>query len=147
MELPGSGEAKVWAELLSTSSSDTKTLLTYGPANGWLDGKPAMVSRAIGGGYLSYLGTLPDPKLLRTFLTLAAPEAPKLVYPGQDAIEVCNRDGASGPVSIYINHGPELVSVPLQHAMRNLLSSNAAPVSEVTLSPQGVAVLVPEPAK
>jgi len=141
------GTADTWAEQLSVTSPATGINLVYADPGGWLDGKPAMVSRAIGGGYLSYLGTLPDPKLLRTFLTLAAPEAPKLVYPGQDAIEVCNRDGASGPVSIYINHGPELVSVPLQHAMRNLLSSNAAPVSEVTLSPQGVAVLVPEPAK
>jgi beta-galactosidase len=141
------GKADTWAEQLSVSSPATEINLIYSDPGGWLDGKPAFVSRSIGEGLIAYLGTLPDPRTLHTFLMLISPEVPKLVFPGQDAIEQCTRYRLSGSVSIYINHGSKAVSIPLQHPMRNLLSSSTAPVSEVTLSPQGVAVLVPEPAQ
>ncbi len=138
------GTADTWAEQLSIDSPAMEINAIYDDPGGWLDGKPAFVSRAIGKGLIAYLGTLPDPKLLHTFLMLSSPQVPKLVFPGQDAIEQCTRYGPSGSVSIYINHGSEAVSIPLQRPMRNLLSSNATPVSEITLPPQGVAVLVPE---
>jgi beta-galactosidase len=145
---PGTlGTADTWAEQLSVNSPATEIDLIYRDAGGWLDGKPAMVSRAIGGGYLTYLGTLPDAKVLRTLLRLVSPDVPKFSFPGQDSIEECTRYGASGPVSIYINHGSETVSIPLQSPMQNLLSPTARPISEVTLPAQGVAVLVPERAR
>jgi beta-galactosidase len=143
---PGTlGTADTWAEQLSVSSPATEINMIYGDPGGWLDGKPAMVSRAIGGGHLTYLGTLPDTKLLRTFLRLVSPEVPKLSFPGQDEVEECTRSGVSGSVSIYINHGVKAVSIPLQHPMRDLLSPIKLPVSEIALPPQGVAVLIPEP--
>jgi beta-galactosidase len=142
------GAADTWAEMLSTDSPATEINTIYGDPNGWLDGKPAVVSRKIGDGYIAYLGTLPDAKFLETLLRLASPYASmKSSSPDQAAVEQCTRAGPSGPVSIYINHSPKAASIPLQRPMRNLLSSYAAPVSEITLPPQGVAVLVPEPAQ
>ena len=45
-------KASIWAELLSTSSPDTKVLLRYGKSNGWLDGQPAVITRASAAGRL-----------------------------------------------------------------------------------------------
>lgn len=142
---PGAmGKADIWAEQLAVNSPATEINIVYSDPGGWLDGKPAFVSRTAGRGVIAYLGTLPDPKLLDTVLMMLSPEAPKLIFQGQEAIEQCTRYGMSGPVSIYINHGTESVLVPLERPMRNLLSSSTAPVSTVTLAPQGVAVLVQE---
>ncbi len=143
---PGTlGAADTWAEFLSVNSPSTEIKMVYVDPGGWLDGKPAVVSRAIGSGHLMYLGTLPDAKSLRTLLQMNSPETAKYSLP--NAIERCTRYGAHGAVSIYINHGSEPATVSLPQPMRNLLSSTSSPISTVTLSPQGIAVLVPEKAQ
>ena len=89
---PGAmGRADTWAEQLSVTSPATEISAVYSDPGGWLDGKPAFVSRPIGKGWIDYLGTLPDAKALHTFLMLASPEVPKLVFQGQDEIEECTR--------------------------------------------------------
>ncbi len=53
----GSGPTKIWAELLSTSSPDTKVLMRYGKSPlGWLDDQPAAITRKIGSGSITYIG-------------------------------------------------------------------------------------------
>ena len=56
----GDNTSKLWAELLSTSSPDTKVLETYGKSNGWLDGKPAIITRKVGRGSITYVGAWMD---------------------------------------------------------------------------------------
>jgi beta-galactosidase len=146
---PGTvGTADTWAEQLATDSPATEINTVYSDPQGWLDGKPAVVSRKIGEGNIGYLGTLPDARFLRSFLLLASPYVSmKATFSDRAGVELCTRFGPSGAVAIYINHGAETASISLQHPMRNLLSPSAVPSSELTLPPQGVAVLVPESAQ
>jgi beta-galactosidase len=142
----GLGTADTWAEQLAVNSPATRIDEVYSDPGGWLDGKPALVSRSAGKGTLAYLGTLPDAKLLQSLLLHSSPYADmKTLLPA--AVEMCTRSGPSGSVVIYINHGSDTVSIPLEQPMQNLLSSNSAPVSELQLASQGVAVLVPEAAR
>ena len=53
-----SNTSKLWAELLSTKAPDTQVLETYGKSNGWLDGKPAIITRKVGKGSITYVGVL-----------------------------------------------------------------------------------------
>ena len=146
---PGAvGAADTWAEMLSPDSPATEINAIYSDPGGWLDGKPAVVSHKVGNGYITYIGTLPDAKFLDLLLWMSSPYAStRSGNADQAVVEQCTRVGPSGPVAIYINHGARTVSIPLQRPMRNLLSPSAAPVSELTLPSQGVAVLVPEPAQ
>jgi beta-galactosidase len=147
-KLESVGTADIWAELLSIDSPATAVSAAYSDPNGWLDGKPAVVSRKVGDGNITYIGTLPDAKFLSRVLWMSSPYASmKFDNPDQGAVEQCTRVGPSGPISIYINHGSKAVSIPLQHPMRNLLSPSAKPVSEINLPSQGVAVLVSEAAQ
>ena len=63
-----SGTATIWAEQLTTTSPDTKVLLRYGKSNGWLDNQPAVITRTVGTGSITYIGALLDAKLLATTL-------------------------------------------------------------------------------
>ena len=46
----GSGSGKIWAEQLSVRDPQAHVLMRYGKSNGWLDGQPAAITRAIGNG-------------------------------------------------------------------------------------------------
>jgi len=46
----------MWAEQLSVSSPETRTLMRYGKCNGWLDGQSAAVTRSVGKGRITYIG-------------------------------------------------------------------------------------------
>jgi len=52
----GAGNGKVWAELLSAKAADVEVLERYGKSNGWLDGQPAAITRAVGKGRITYIG-------------------------------------------------------------------------------------------
>src|SRR3546814_15477439 len=51
------GKASIWAEAIEPVARDVRTLATYKDAGGWLDGKPAIVTRKVGGGSTTYVGT------------------------------------------------------------------------------------------
>ncbi len=61
----GSGTASLWAEQLSTNATRVDVLLRYGKSNGWLDDQPAMITRRVGHGSITYLGAVLDPDLMR----------------------------------------------------------------------------------
>src|SRR3546814_528413 len=42
------GKASIWAEAIEPVARDVRTLATYKDAGGWLDGKPAIVTRKVG---------------------------------------------------------------------------------------------------
>jgi beta-galactosidase len=151
VKLAGTGAAaSIWAELLSTSAPDTTIDLRYGAGNGWLEGKPAMISRTVGEGSITYLGTLPDEAALRELLKTAATSAHATVAePALPAgVELCvrARDPQSSRVFIVINHNEIAKPVTLAGHFKSLLPDidpipDHTPATQFSLPPQGVAVL------
>jgi beta-galactosidase len=138
----GAGSASLWAEQLSTRADDTQVLLRYGKSNGWLDDQPAIVTRPVGKGRITYIGAVLDAAMMQSivhrFVSEAGltPEFPALP-PGA---EVCRRVAKDRAVFILINQGASAAEIQLPHAMLDLLHSNAQ-VDRVTLELEGVAVL------
>lgn len=139
----GSGTAALWAEQLSTSAPEVDVLLRYGRSNGWLDNQPAMITRHVGKGSITYLGAVLDPDLMRKIVASAVTGAQiPAEFPAVPAgVEVCRRVAANSTVFVLINHGPAAVHVGLPSTMRAVLDDNR-PVAGVDLDSQGVAVLV-----
>ena len=140
----GDGTADIWAEQLSATAPDTKTVLRYGKINDWLNNQPAMITRAVGKGSVTYLGTIPDPTLLQSLLQTAAPEAniKRVFGPIPADVEVCRRISATHTVYILINHGKTMQNVMLPKSMRELLTNKA--LTTIDLPAQGIAVLSAE---
>jgi beta-galactosidase len=132
----GSGKATIWAEALSASGAEV--LMRYGPENGWLDGQPAVLTRAAGKGRIAYLGALLDGTLMRSAMesmTKSAGLRPAF-GPLPEDVEVCRRAGASGEVFVLINHGNQTRTIGLPRPMRDLLSAGQVR-SSVTLPTAG----------
>ena len=53
----------------------TEVLLRYGQANGWLDGKPAVISRKVGKGRITYVGALVDDAVMKGLIDGALNDA------------------------------------------------------------------------
>jgi beta-galactosidase len=136
----GSGKASIWAELLSTSAPDTQVLLRYGKANGWLDGKPAVISRKVGKGRITYVGALVDDAVMKGLMDTALGDAGVVRDFGVPAdVELMTREGNGKRIVILVNHGREAREVALPSAMTDILGSGK--VRKVSLAPEGVAVL------
>jgi beta-galactosidase len=143
----GSGTANIWAEQLSVQSPDTKVLLTYGKSNGWLDDQPAVITRQVGKGSITYVGARLNSTLMDhlTARLLQKADVQPIVPNAPDGVEVCRRSGhdpsgADKSVLILINHNtaPERVSLP--SPMHDLIGDQGS-LSSVDLPPYGVAVL------
>jgi beta-galactosidase len=156
LQLRADSTADIWAEALAPSSH-AKVDLVYIDPGRWLDHQPAMVTRSIGRGSISYLGTLPDADALDRILLHAAGDASIAPpsAPPTDGLELCRRVSNDGhrSVVIVINHTDKQGSLMLPARYRNLFQTrpDGSPVgtvstagTTVTLPPQGVAVLVPE---
>jgi beta-galactosidase len=144
----GSGTANIWAEQLSVQSPDTKVVERYGKSNGWLDGQPAVITRQVGKGRITYVGAWLDAALLNDLTTGLLEEAGvHPILPGvPKGVEVCRRagPGSSGQnksVLILINHNAAASSVSLPSPMHDLIGSQGTAVSTVDLPAYGVAVL------
>jgi beta-galactosidase len=138
---PGTGSASTWAEQLSATAPDTQVLLRYGKSNGWLDDQPAMITRRVGQGRITYLGAILDPDLMRRialWATAGAQIQPEF-GPVPANVEVCRRISNSQTVFILINHGGAAAQIPLPSPMRDVLHGGSA--NTIELDPQGVAVL------
>ncbi|HMJ21745.1 MAG TPA: Beta-galactosidase C-terminal domain, partial [Terriglobales bacterium] len=137
----GSGEAKLWAELLSAKDGDTEVLERYGHSNGWLDGKPAAITRKVGSGSISYLGAWLDDSAMASaaqWMTEMSGVKPAL---GKvpDGVEVYPRYGPHGAVYILVNLSKTEQTVGLPWAMNDVLEGGSK--SSITLPPYGVALL------
>jgi beta-galactosidase len=139
----GAGKATIWGEALSADGAEV--LMRYGAGNDWLDGQPAVLSRAVGKGRITYIGALLDRTVMRTAIekmTEAAGLHPALgAVP--ETVEVCRRTGAGGDVFILINHARQPATVTLPRPMRNVLADSPAG-AVVTLPRYGVAILRPQ---
>ena len=136
----GSGTADIWAEWLQPQSPDTRVLLRYGKANGWLDGKPAAIERYVGKGSITYVGALIDKTLMQALIDKALGEAEvKRDFAVPADVELMTREGNGRRIVILINHSRAARRVALPHAMTNILDGGR--VSVVDLPAEGVAVL------
>lgn len=136
----GDGTASIWAEQLTPTASDTKTVLTYGKANGWLHGKAAAITRKVGKGSITYVGALVDDHVMDQLMGGAIRDAGvtrDFAVPAD--VELMTRQGQGRSIVILINHGTEDRTVELPEAMADVLAGGQ--VKSVTLPAQGVAVL------
>ncbi|OAX63327.1 beta-galactosidase [Xanthomonas translucens] len=138
----GEGSAKIWAEQLQARAAQTEVPLRYGQANGWLDGAPAVLTRRVGKGRISYVGAWLDDatldRLTGDWLRDAQVRVPLADVP-QD-VEVGVRSDGRRRVLVLINHGSDTQQVRLPAPMRSLLGAGAAS-DVVQLAPEDVAVL------
>jgi beta-galactosidase len=137
----GAGKATIWAEALSTSASDTTTLLRYGKSNGWLDNQPAVITRPVGQGRITYIGAWLDQSLTATlfknFLVQAKVPPPFIATP--EAVELAERSGPSGSYFFLLNHSDTQHQVTLPSSMLDILHDQS--ITTVTLPPHGVSLL------
>jgi beta-galactosidase len=139
----GSGTANIWAEQLQVQSPDTKVLMRYGKSNGWLDDQPAVITRPVGKGSITYVGAWLDGGTLDRLTARLLDEAGvKAIIPNvPESVEVCRRSGHGKSVLILINHNTREEDVTLPSPMRDLIGRQGAAVASVHLPGYGVAVL------
>ncbi len=136
----GGGTASIWAEQLSVSAKDAEVLLTYGKANGWLDGKPAAITRKVGKGRITYVGALVDDAVMARLIDGAMTGAGVVRdFDLPEDVELMTREGKGRRIVILINHRSEARTVTLPAAMRDVLGGSS--VRSVVLQAEGVAVL------
>jgi beta-galactosidase len=137
------GHGSVWAELLAPTDNATAAVAQYKPSPGsagWLDGQPAILTRQVGKGRITYVGFWPDAATLSALTAAWIKDAgvPSLVPNVPEGVEVCQRAG-EGRVLVLINHTTEPKQVTLPGAMTDVLKGGET--SSVDLEKYGVAVL------
>jgi beta-galactosidase len=142
----GAGQASIWAEALSVRSPATRVLMRYGKSNGWLDGKPAIITRDVGKGSITYVGAWLDPALMQNVLDdfLRKAHVTPLIPGVSQNVEVCERTGAGKRVWILINHGDHAQSLRLPSPATPVLAragAGAARTSTVALAPHSIHLL------
>ena len=111
------------------------------------DGQPAMISRSVGKGRISYLGTVLDLDLMKRVIDRAVDGAQlKPEFGALPAgVEVCRRIDGKRTVFVVINHNlaeqdPSPLPIALSAPMQDVLHDDQT-ITSVDLAPQGVAVL------
>jgi beta-galactosidase len=101
------GKASIWAEALTPVARDVRTLATYRDAGGWLDGKPAIVTRSVGRGSITYVGAWLDPATMAKLAAnlLADAKVAPIVTGADPDLEIAERAGPGKRLLIVINHG------------------------------------------
>lgn len=138
----GEGTATIWAEQMKATAPDTIVLMKYGAANGWLDGQPAVLTRKLGKGRITYIGAILDDKTMSAAADWMVGQSGVTPAFGTvpDGIAVSRREGAGKQVFILINFKREAQRVELPRRMDVVLGS-AANGNEVELPAYGVEVL------
>jgi beta-galactosidase len=137
----GSGENHMWAEQLSVSSPETRTLMRYGKCNGWLDGQPAAVTRSVGQGSITYIGAGLDGATMKAAAKWMMREAGLIPIMSDlpEDVDLAIRSGNGKRVLIFTNYGVSPRTIALPSPMEDALMGGT--VSSVTLPQYGVAVL------
>ena len=138
------GKGDVWAELLQPMNDATAVIAKYKPSAGsagWLDDQPAILTRQVGKGRITYVGFWPDAATLSALTAGWVKDAgvPPLQPHVPEAVEVCERAGEGRRVLVLINHSTETKQISLPAGMTDLLKGGS--VSSVDLDKYGVAVL------
>jgi beta-galactosidase len=137
----GSSQGKLWAELLSASAADTEALASYGPSNGWLDGKPAAITHKVGKGRVTYIGAWLDDAGMaaaaKWMIDVSGVKPALGAVP--DGVEINPRYGPKGAVYILVNLSKSQQTVTLPSRMTDVLEGGSK--NSVSLPRYGVAVL------
>lgn len=99
----GHGQASIWAEYLVVTG-DAEVLLRYGKSNGWIDNQPALVTRRVGNGRITYLGGWLDRDLMKQVTQWALSQANVTTVNLPEGVELCRRSAADRDVLIVVNH-------------------------------------------
>ena len=137
----GTGESRLWAELLSAKDPDVEVLMRYGKSNGWLDGQPAAITRKVGKGRITYIGAWLDQRTMAQaakWMTDVSGVKPAF-GPVPDGVEVYPRYASEGAVYVLVNFSSAPQTVNLPSTMRDILSGGST--QSLTLQHYGVAVL------
>jgi beta-galactosidase len=138
----GPGEVKIWAERLKVSAPDAQVLATYGKSNGWLDGQPAVVTRRVGKGRITYMGAWADDRSMDVFAHwLAQISNLDQRFPAPEGVEVSRRVAGDREVYVVVNATDTSKRVPLPSPMVEHLRGHGSPVRELELPAYEVAVL------
>ena len=118
-----------------------EVLATYGSSNGWLDGKPAAITRKVGNGRITYIGAWLDNEGMAAAAKWMADVSgvKPALGPVPDGVEVNPRYGSKGTVYILVNLSKAEQTVALPSKMADVLEGGAK--SSLTLPRYGVAVL------
>jgi len=137
----GTTESRLWAEQLAIDTPDAAVWARYGKSNGWLDGQPAIVSRKVGKGSITYVGVwMPDAEMKKLVEKLVAMSDVRGVFGAVPAgVEVDPRMAVDHTVFILVNMSGDTRVVRTQHPMTDVLHGGSA--TSVTLPKYGVAVL------
>ncbi|MEO8737778.1 MAG: beta-galactosidase [Edaphobacter sp.] len=137
----GNTTSKIWAEQLSTSAPDTEVLMRYGKSNGWLDGKPAAITRKVGKGQITYIGAwMDDAAMLKAARWMTETSGVTAAFgPVPEGVDVYPREGEGKKVFILVNFDKAPQTVKLPSMMHSVLDGKD--VSSVLLDHYGVVVL------
>ena len=134
-------ESTLWAEQIGSLQPGTEVLLQYGKSNGWLDGQPAAVTRAVGKGRISYIGAGLDAATMKAAVRwmLTDAQLAPVLPDAPEGVDVAVRSGAGKRVLVVTNYSAEAKTIALPSAMEDVLLGGTT--SSVTLPQYGVAVL------
>ncbi|MEP6645214.1 MAG: beta-galactosidase trimerization domain-containing protein, partial [Acidobacteriaceae bacterium] len=137
----GPTQGSLWAEMLTAKGSDTEVLERYGKSNGWLDGKPAAITRKVGKGRITYIGAWMDEKGMASaakWMTDTSDVKPALgAVP--EGVEVSARSREGETVYIIINFSKKEQAIEFPSSMEDVLAKGAT--RSITLPVYGVAVV------
>ena len=137
----GANTSKLWAERLRVTSPDTRVLETYGKSNGWLDGQPAVITRSIGKGSITYVGVWMDEagmERLAQWMTQTSGVKPAF-GPLPQGVDVNARYAGDRTIFVLTSFAPDYTTVALPQSMQDVLHGGT--VEKVVLPKYGVAVL------
>jgi beta-galactosidase len=115
--------------------------MRYGKSNGWLDGKPAVITRTVGKGEITYIGAwMDDATMLKAARWMAETSGVTAALGAvPEGVDVYPREGDGEKVFILVNFNKAPQTVTLPSMMRNVLDDKD--VRTVSLDHYGVAVL------
>jgi beta-galactosidase len=120
--------------------------MRYGKSNGWLDGQPAAITKAVGKGSITYIGAWLDEKTMsaaaKWMIENSGIHRLSIDLPDGVDLYVRSSKAGSGAVWILINFGKDVATVTLPSQMTDVLKSGR--VGSVKLEQYGVAVLSKE---
>lgn len=137
----GTEQGKLWAELLSAKDKDVDILERYGKSNGWLDGQPAVITRQLGKGRITYIGAWLDGDALKSaakWMTDVSGVKPAM-GPVPDGVEVYPRYGDTRTVYILVNLSKAKQTISLPSPMQDVLEGGTK--NSLDLPVYGVAVM------
>jgi beta-galactosidase len=137
----GTGTSQIWAEQLSVKDPQAKVLMRYGKSNGWLDGQPAAITRAVGKGSITYIGAWLDEKTMDAAAKWMVETSGIHLLPISlpKGVDLYVRSKGDKTVWILVNFAKDEATVTLPGQMTDVLGSGR--VGSVKLAQYGVSVL------